>query len=192
MQDITTWLANLLYHQQLTPLVVLFLFPLLFLLFFQTLRHISLLPSTILMVLESFGFSFPWPWGSGQAGPSSPHDSKKLRKKHIRSRADHIELNGHARPGTSSVCRPSVGCVEHSTSENRSARGLLPWPRQYFGDILFHELYFTGSSTFTDIHNPDTRVLRNRIGYGVPVLPATLSRRYSRESSMSRRTFTRR
>ncbi|KAL4076239.1 hypothetical protein J3A83DRAFT_4089982 [Scleroderma citrinum] len=47
------------------------------------------------MVLETFGFSFPWSWGNGQ---SSPHDSRKLRKKHIRSRADHLELNGYARP----------------------------------------------------------------------------------------------
>lgn len=118
MHDIITSLASLLHHQQLAPLVVLFLFPLLVLFFFQTLRRISLRPATIIMVLETFGFTFPWSWGSGQSGSSSPHDSKKLRKKHIRSRAEHHELNGYGRPGASTNCGQPIAL--NTTVEGRT------------------------------------------------------------------------
>jgi len=118
MHDIITSLASLLHHQQLAPLVVFFLFPLLVLVFFQALRRISLRPSTIIMVLETFGFTFPWSWGSSQSGSSSPHDSKKLRKKHIRSRAEHLELNGYARPGTPMICGQPIAL--NTTVEGRT------------------------------------------------------------------------
>lgn len=50
------------------------------------------------MVLESFGFNFPWSWGAVQSNTGTSHEAKKLRKKHIRSRNEQLELNGYARP----------------------------------------------------------------------------------------------
>ncbi|KAH7916243.1 hypothetical protein BJ138DRAFT_996097 [Hygrophoropsis aurantiaca] len=51
------------------------------------------------MVLQSLGISFPWNWSSSNLGSTSTHESKKLKKKHVRTRVDQLEQNGHARPG---------------------------------------------------------------------------------------------
>lgn len=50
------------------------------------------------MVLESFGLNFAWSWGAAQSNTGTSHEAKKLRKKHIRSRNEQLELNGYARP----------------------------------------------------------------------------------------------
>ncbi|KAG6333345.1 hypothetical protein ID866_5736 [Astraeus odoratus] len=94
------WFTDLLQHPlflQLAPFAVLFLFPLLALLLTQTFRRISPRPS-LAMVLENFAFSFPWSWPGGQSSAGPSHDTKKLKKKHVRSRPESHEMNGHARP----------------------------------------------------------------------------------------------
>ncbi|KIJ20419.1 hypothetical protein PAXINDRAFT_160978 [Paxillus involutus ATCC 200175] len=52
------------------------------------------------MVLESIGFVFPWNWGGGQSSSGSPHETKKLRKKQVRTRSEQLEMNGYAKPDT--------------------------------------------------------------------------------------------
>ncbi|OJA15531.1 hypothetical protein AZE42_07293 [Rhizopogon vesiculosus] len=82
---------------QITPLAVFVLFPLLVLL---ALSSLGSSPSTwwLAMVFESFNFSFPWSWSSNRSSAGSSHETKKLKKKLVRTRGEQIELNGHGRP----------------------------------------------------------------------------------------------
>jgi len=52
------------------------------------------------MVFESFSFSFPWNWSSNHSSSEPSHETKKLKKRPVRTRGEQIELNGHARPRT--------------------------------------------------------------------------------------------
>lgn len=51
------------------------------------------------MVLENLGSFFPWNWGGSQSNAAPSHETKKLRKKHVRTRGERLEMNGYARPG---------------------------------------------------------------------------------------------
>lgn len=55
------------------------------------------------MVLESFGSFFPWNWGSSQSNAVSSHETKRLKKKRVRTRSEQLEMNGYARPGMLSL-----------------------------------------------------------------------------------------
>lgn len=83
---------------QITPLAIFVLFPLIVLLFVQTVFSLgSSSPVTwrLAMVFESFTFSLPWNWSSSSG---TQQETKKLKKKVLRTRSEQIELNGHARP----------------------------------------------------------------------------------------------
>ncbi|KIJ69905.1 hypothetical protein HYDPIDRAFT_78791 [Hydnomerulius pinastri MD-312] len=103
-EELRSWFIHLVQDPlffQIAPLAVLFLFPLIFLLCAQAVKlRFSSGTWFFAMVLESLGFSFPWNWGSGQSRSGSSHETKKLKKKHVRSRADQLEMNGYAKPGT--------------------------------------------------------------------------------------------
>lgn len=51
------------------------------------------------MVLDNIGSFFPWSWGGSQSNAASQHETKKLKKKHARTRGEQLEMNGYARPG---------------------------------------------------------------------------------------------
>jgi ubiquitin carboxyl-terminal hydrolase 1 len=83
---------------QLAPLAVFVLFPLIVLLSVQAvLDSIGSSSATwrLAMVFESFSFSLPWNWSSSSG---TQQETKKLKKKVLRTRSEQIELNGHARP----------------------------------------------------------------------------------------------
>jgi len=90
--------------QQIAPLVVLFLVPLLILTLATKAERSSLFYS-IAMGLDSLGISLPWNWSSNSNSASSftkassTHERKKSKKKHIRTRAEQIAMNGIAEHG---------------------------------------------------------------------------------------------
>lgn len=98
------WFTNLLQHplfSQIAPFIVLFLFPLIALVCFQTVKRFSLGTTSFIMVLENLGSLFPWNWGGSQSNAiSSRHETKKLKKKHVHTRSEQLEMNGYAKPGT--------------------------------------------------------------------------------------------
>lgn len=89
--------------QQLAPFAVLFILPIFILFGVQAARnHKSALLWTAAMVLENLGLSsvLPWNWsGNAVHQASGSHERKKSKKKHVRTRADQLSANGHARPG---------------------------------------------------------------------------------------------
>lgn len=101
-EEVRNCLTNLVQDRssaQLAPYyVALLLCPLLALLFTQSFHRIPSRLWAVLMVLESFGFNFGWSWGAIQSNIGTSHEAKKLRKKHVRSRGEQLELNGYARP----------------------------------------------------------------------------------------------
>ncbi|EGO02282.1 hypothetical protein SERLA73DRAFT_49623 [Serpula lacrymans var. lacrymans S7.3] len=52
------------------------------------------------MVFEVLDSLLHWSWSYGSSTSTSSHESKKLKKKHVRSRAEQIALNGYAKPGS--------------------------------------------------------------------------------------------
>lgn len=82
---------------QLTPLAIFVLFPLIALLSVQAILSLGSSSATwrLAMVFESFSFSLPWNWSSSSG---TQHETKKLKKKVLRTHSEQIELNGHARP----------------------------------------------------------------------------------------------
>ncbi|KAF8450674.1 hypothetical protein L210DRAFT_956458 [Boletus edulis BED1] len=52
------------------------------------------------MVLENLGSFFPWSWRGSQSNAASSHETKKLKKKHVRTHGEQLEMNGYARPDT--------------------------------------------------------------------------------------------
>lgn len=85
----------------LFPFAVLFLVPLFVLYAAKAfLRHQRRLFWYIAMVFESlglpFGASMPWNWGSAAHASGSGHERKKSKKKHPRTRADQVAMNGQA------------------------------------------------------------------------------------------------
>jgi ubiquitin carboxyl-terminal hydrolase 1 len=96
------WFTNLVEHplfSQITPFIVLFLFPLIALVCFQTVKGFSFGTTSFIMVLENLGSFFPWNWGGSQSNAvSSRHETKKLKKKHVLTRSEQLEMNGYARP----------------------------------------------------------------------------------------------
>jgi hypothetical protein len=100
------WFTNLVEHplfSQITPFIVLFLFPLIALVCFQTVKGFSFGTTSFIMVLENLGSFFPWNWGGSQSNAvSSRHETKKLKKKHVLTRSEQLEMNGYARPGAPS------------------------------------------------------------------------------------------
>lgn len=84
---------------QLTPLAIFVLFPLIALLSVQAVLSLGSSSATwrLAMVFESFSFSLPWNWSSSSG---TQHETKKLKKKALRTHSEQIELNGHARPRT--------------------------------------------------------------------------------------------
>lgn len=103
--EFRTWSLSLLKDPlflQITPLAILVLFPLLVLLSVRALSNLgsssSLSAWWLTMVFESFNFSFPWSWSSNRPSSAPSHETKKLKKKLVRTRGEEIELNGHAIP----------------------------------------------------------------------------------------------
>ena len=109
-EESRVWFTNLLQHplfSQIAPFIVLFLFPLIALVCFQTVKRVSFGTTSFIMVLENLGSFLPWNWGSSQSNAvSSRHETKKLKKKHIHTRGEQLEMNGYARPGASSLQLP--------------------------------------------------------------------------------------
>jgi len=83
---------------QITPLAVFVLF----LLVLFSAFNLEFPSSTwwLAMVFEGFTFNFPWSWSSSRSSSAASHETKKLRKKLVRTRGEQIELNGHAAPRT--------------------------------------------------------------------------------------------
>jgi ubiquitin carboxyl-terminal hydrolase 1 len=105
--DIRAWCIDIISStafQQFAPLLVILLVPSLFILV-ATKAELSSLVYTITMGLESIGFSLPWSWSSSNVASSSAlvkhasSRSEKRSKKHIRTRAEQVSLNGSARYG---------------------------------------------------------------------------------------------
>ena len=102
-EEPSVWFTNLLQHplfSQIAPFITLFLFPLIALVCFQTAKGLSFGSTSSIMVLENLGSLFPWSWGGSQS--ISPHETKKLKKKHVRTRGEQLQMNGYARPGAPS------------------------------------------------------------------------------------------
>ncbi|KAH7930635.1 cysteine proteinase [Leucogyrophana mollusca] len=76
------------------------------------------------MVLESLGIGFPWSWSTGNLGSSS-HETKKLKKKHVRSRVEQLELNGHARPGAPNSV-PNIESSHALSGDQPAGEGYYP------------------------------------------------------------------
>lgn len=81
--------------QQVAPLIVIFLIPLLVLVLHP---YIGALYNSALMVFESI---FPWNWSNSHASSPSSSDRRKSRKKLVRTRAEQPAMNGDAVAGSS-------------------------------------------------------------------------------------------
>ncbi|KAF5387875.1 hypothetical protein D9615_000834 [Tricholomella constricta] len=84
--------------QQTAPIIVLLLIPTL-VFFVATKAELSSLFNNLIMGLDSFGTFLPWNWSSG--GTSSCNDSskcsdRKKSRKSVRTRTEHIAMNGIA------------------------------------------------------------------------------------------------
>lgn len=104
-EESRVWFTNLLYHplfSQIAPFLVLFLFPLTAFVCFQTLKRSSFGTTSYIMVFENLVSLFPWSWGNSQSNAVSLHETKKLKKKHVRTRGEQLEMNGYANPGAPS------------------------------------------------------------------------------------------
>lgn len=85
--------------QQLAPLLVFLLIPLL-VLSLATAANGSFLSYSIAMVLESLGFVWGWSNGHSVPGPTTTHQRKKSKKSHhARTRTEQISSNGSAKHG---------------------------------------------------------------------------------------------
>lgn len=84
--------------QQLAPLFVVFLVPLLVL---SARTPAAALLRRFCMVFESLGLGSLWSWGGSSQGSTSP---KKLKKKHVRSRADQLAHSGTRHIGLVITC----------------------------------------------------------------------------------------
>ena len=84
--------------QQLAPLIIVFLVPLLVL---SARTPAASLLRRFCMVFESLGLSSLWSWGGSSQDSASP---KKLKKKHVRSRADQLAHTGTRHTGSAMTC----------------------------------------------------------------------------------------
>ena len=83
--------------QQLAPLTVVFLLPLLAL---TSRHHLCSVLTSLAFMLESLLYVFPWNWGNVYSG----REKYKHKKKHIRTRADRLlTQNGRTQGGLLSV-----------------------------------------------------------------------------------------
>lgn len=88
--------------EQLAPIAVFFLVPLIVFLFTtQAATHKNQLLWSAAMVLESLGLGLPWSWSgnNAHASGSNVHERKKSKKKHVRTRAEQATTDGHANRG---------------------------------------------------------------------------------------------
>ncbi|KII94694.1 hypothetical protein PLICRDRAFT_188544 [Plicaturopsis crispa FD-325 SS-3] len=95
LDSVRDWLLSVLLDplfQQIAPLVVLLVFPLLVLLLSTRISKTSLFWS-FAMVLESLGLH--WGWSSKPSASAVTHEKRKSKKKHVRTRADQV-ANGIA------------------------------------------------------------------------------------------------
>jgi hypothetical protein len=129
------------FFQQLAPILVLLVVPACTLLFASR--------SDDFMGFDNFSLFAPWHWltgantAKGSASGRHRHHHRHLSKKH--ARVPHEAANGSAKPGMLSNSSP-----KHATNPERRPgreRWLLSWPREYFRDILLHELDFTSMAT---------------------------------------------
>lgn len=94
--------------QQIAPLLVLLLVPALILTVASKAERSSLFFSAA-MILDHLGLSLPWNWSAGgsstlvSSGRATQHDKKKLKKSHVRTRADQMAMNGSAKQGGPSL-----------------------------------------------------------------------------------------
>ncbi|KAH8096636.1 hypothetical protein BXZ70DRAFT_945473 [Cristinia sonorae] len=89
-EDITHLLSLLFSNyavQQIAPLVVVVVLPLILL---TAQPHIAHLIRQLYMVLESLASVLPWNWGSGSSTSGSVADRNKLKKRVVRTRAEQI------------------------------------------------------------------------------------------------------
>jgi len=102
--DFRTWSFNLLSNpliQQIAPLLILSLIPVLVFYITNQANRNSLFYS-IVMVLESLGLGLPWNWLNGHSTSTvASHEKKKSKKTHVRTRAEQSALNGSAKHGMS-------------------------------------------------------------------------------------------
>lgn len=99
-EDLHAWCLEIIsssLFQQVAPILVLLLVPFL-VLTVATKAERSSLSYRFTMGLESFGISLPWNWWSSNGiSSSSGKGSNYDKKKHIRTRAEQIEMNGIAK-----------------------------------------------------------------------------------------------
>ena len=180
-EEFRVWFTNLLQHplvSQIAPFIVLFLFPLVAL----VCKRLSSGTTSLIMVLESLGSFFPWSWGGSQSNTVSSHETKKLRKKHVRARGEQLEMNGYARQGAlnpqpSGVASNLPVWNRHQT---RTVRRLLSRSRQHLRYILLHELHNPGQPIALDSPSYHFSLLIS--GNGFSILPPALPSRCSRQS----------
>lgn len=112
-EELRVWFTSLLQHSLFPQIalyvVVLLLFPLTALVCAQSDERLSFGTTSFIMVLENLGLFFPWNWGGSQSNGIPLHETKKLRKKHVRTRSEQLEMNGYARPGVPSLQLPKSG-----------------------------------------------------------------------------------
>lgn len=78
--------------QQILPLVFVLFLPLLVL---TVNAHQASVISSCYMVLDALAGVLPWNWFEGHSTPSSSPEKRKSKKKHVRSRAEQVEQEGH-------------------------------------------------------------------------------------------------
>lgn len=98
LDNILTTVASSPFLQQLLPLAVVILVPLL-ILSSQNLLYSSAL--SFVRMLGSLSSTFPWAWGYGHSPGSSVLEKTQSKGKHVRTRAQQLAQNGTAHAGMS-------------------------------------------------------------------------------------------